>query len=128
MTEQDIAFIVRVLERLELTVKEGAEVTQEIINQLVTDVAVMKGTLTDIKKEVFGNGKDGLTTRMTKTESKVCSIEEKHDDIVSADAILHTKFRKLEEKIWKWTGIVLGINLTLGVVFTIVTHFLEKHA
>lgn len=118
MTEHDVNFIIRYLEKLEKAVKSTAEETQKQINPLVTDIAVIKSTMDDIKKEVFGNGKEGLTVRTTKLEARVTGIEGIQDKAITTDEVLQARFRKMEEKILKWSGLVLGVNLTIGAIIT----------
>lgn len=118
MTESDVNFILRAVERVEGAVKKSHEQAQAQIATLVTDVAVIKSTMGDIKKEVFGNGKEGLTIRTTKLEARVMSLESSADKAVTTDEILQAKFRAMETKILQWSGIVLGVNLTIGAIIT----------
>lgn len=127
MTDHDVNFIIRHLEKLERAVKSTAEETQKQINPLVTDVAVIKSTMSDIKKEVFGNGKEGLTARTTKLEARITGIEYAQDKAITSDEVLQARFRKMEEKILKWSGLVLGINLTIGAIMAWVINW-EKIA
>lgn len=118
MTEAEANYILRAVERLETTVKKNHEQTQAQIATIVTDIVVIKNTVSDIKREVFGNGREGLASRTTKLETRLTALDSSMDRAVTTDEVLQAKFRAIEAKILQWSGVVLGINLTIGAIIT----------
>lgn len=120
---QSFSYIINTLKQVEDLVKKNNEQFQKQLTTLTTDVAIIKNIISDMKKEVFGNGKEGLNIRTTKLEEKVMLLDRGVDKAVTTDEVLQARFRTIEMKIIRWSGIILGINLTIGAIIAWMTNW-----
>lgn len=96
---------------------------EDKLNTVITETAIIKGITADVKKDIYGNGNIGMKVRLSQTEDKICNMENTletaKEDIIANNA----QTTKLDFKIGKFVGIVVGVNLMLTVLFALLINW-----
>jgi len=99
------------------------EKLEDKVGTVLTDIAIIKNMNTDFKKDIYGNGTPGMKTRLTQTEERLVSVTSIADDANTNALAAKGKVDKIEGKIGRFIGIVVGGNFIIAVLFAILINW-----
>lgn len=99
------------------------EKLEDKVSTVLMDVAVIKSTTTDVKKDIYGNGTPGLKTRITQIEEQVKTVATCADSANTTALVAKAKVDNVEASIGRYLGILIGGNFIIVALFAIVVNW-----
>jgi hypothetical protein len=99
------------------------EKLEDKVSTVLMDVAIIKATTTDVKKDLYGNGTPGLKTRLTQIEERVNTIDSCADTANTTALLAKAKVDNLEASIGKYLGMLIGGNFILIAIFALIVNW-----